>query len=418
MMLRSSLFQFKTSYINDVPRNKCWKALEVLGKTPFWTTRRFSCAVSTHKLVDEGGQKDESKENTRGYRTGDFPDLAHDRTSKQRLRLLLRQHRLRLKHGLRAPQELSPQDVLDLLALSSFRKKCRLFEYLFYKEQKRLRQHRREVNFLPSVKQDKPSFKREFLPHTADRIEDYGLFRNSFLIRIRETTINRYYESRQIPAVLFGQSVVFDLGYDNIMSPRECNKAARDLLEAYGCNRCSCDPFHLHFCNASPNGATARILQDELFAASEHKLLSEITPSSYLDMFPKERLVYLTPDSENTLDVFDYDAVYVIGVLVDKETKEGATHAKATSEGLKTARFPQTFTWHWEKNVSKPLHLTDVFKVLLALKRTNSWKYALKYLNSKVTVLQESSSICVPTTSQCQTQHGCIVSSSSIEATL
>ncbi|XP_065305264.1 tRNA methyltransferase 10 homolog C-like [Dermacentor albipictus] len=403
-MLRSSLFQFNTSRINDVPRNKCWKALEVLAKAPLCTAKRFCCAVSTHKLVGEERQNDESKEITCVYRTGDFPDLAHDRKSKERLRLLLRQHTLRLKHGLRAPQELSPQDVLDLLALSSFRKRCRLFEYLFYKEQKRLRQHRQEVNCLASVTEDIPSFKREFLPHTADRIEDYGLFRNSFLIRIRGSTINRYYESRQIPAILFGQSVVFDLGYDGVMSLRECNKAARDLLEAYGWNRCSGDPFHLHFCNASPNGATARILQDELFAASEHTVLSEITPSSYLDMFPKEKLVYLTPDSENTLDAFDCDAVYVIGALVDKETKEGATRAKATSEGLKTARFPQTFTWHWEKEISKPLHMTDVFKVLLALKRTNSWKYALKYLNSKVTVLQESSSICVPTTPQCQTQ--------------
>lgn len=385
-MLRSSLFQFNTCHISYAPRNKCCKALKLL--VPFWT-RRFCFAVSTLKLADEDGQNDESNENKCVYRTSDFPGLAHDRKTKERLRLLLRQHKLRLRNGLQAPQELSSQDVLDLLAASSFRKRGRMFEYLFYREQKRLRQRRREQGCLASVSDDKPSLKWEFVPHTADRIDDYGLFRNSFFIRIREGTMNRYYESRQIPAVLFGQSVVFDLGYDDVMSPRESNKAARDLLEAFGWNRWSRDPFHLHFCNASPNGNTARILQDELFAACEHKLLSEMTPSSYLDMFPKERLVYLTPDSENTLDVFDHDAIYVIGALVDKETKEGATRAKAASEGLRTARFPQTFTWHWQKEVPKPLHLTDVFKVLLALKRTNCWKYALKFLNSKVAILQE-----------------------------
>lgn len=383
MMLRSSLFRFYTCHSNDMHRDKGWKAL-----VPLWTTRSCS-AVSTHKLADEDARDAQSNENTRVYRNGDFPGLAHDRITKQRLRMLLREHSLRLRDGLRAPQELSTQDVLDLLALSSFRKRGRLLEYLFYRERKRLRQHRREVDCLASVNEEKPSLKKNFLPHTADRIDDYGLFRNSFLIRIREGTINRYYESRQIPAVLFGQSVVFDLGYDGVMSPRECNKAARDLLEAYGWNRWSRDPFHLHFCNASPDGVTARILQDALFAASENKLLSEMTPNSYLDIFPKERLVYLTPDSENTLDVFDHDAIYVIGALVDKELKEGATRAKAASEGLKTARFPQTFAWHWETEVSKPLHLTDVFKILLALKKTNSWKYALTFLNSKVTVLQE-----------------------------
>nr|XP_037280884.1 tRNA methyltransferase 10 homolog C-like [Rhipicephalus microplus] len=385
-MIRSSLFKFNACQTCYVPRNKCWNVLKVL--VPF-CTRKFCCAVSTNKLADKVGQYDESTENDCVYRTSDFFGLAHDRKNKERLRCLLREHKLRLKNGLRAPQELSSQDVVNLLAASSFRKRGRMFEYLFHREQKRLRQQRRELGDVASVSEDKPPLKRDFVSHTADRIDDYGLFRNSFLIRIQESAINRYYESRQVPAVLFGQSVVFDLGYDDAMSPRESNKAARDLLEAFGWNRLSRDPFHLHFCNASPNGATAQIMQKELFAACEHTLLSEITPNSYLDMFPKERLVYLTPDSENTLDTFDYDAVYVIGALVDKETKEGATRAKAASEGLRTARFPQTFTWHWQKGVPKPLHLTDVFKVLLALKRTNCWKYALKFLNSKVTILQE-----------------------------
>uniref|UniRef100_A0A131Z3A1 RNA (guanine-9-)-methyltransferase domain-containing protein 1 n=1 Tax=Rhipicephalus appendiculatus TaxID=34631 RepID=A0A131Z3A1_RHIAP len=386
MMIRSSLFQFNTCQTCYVPRNKCWNALKVL--VPF-STRRFCCAVSTNKLADEDGQNDEWAENDCVYRTSDFPGLAHGRKNKERLRLLLRQHKQRLRDGLRAPQELTSQDVLDLLAAGSFHKRGRMFEYLFHREQKRLRQRRREQGCLASVSEHKAPLSRDLVPHTADRIDDYGLFRNSFFIRIRRTTIKRYYESRLLPAVLFGQSVVFDLGYDDVMSPRECNKAARDLLEAFGWNRFSRDPFHLHFCNASPNGATARILQKELFDACEHTLLSEMTPNSYMDMFPKERLVYLTPDSENTLDTFDYDAVYVIGALVDKETKEGATRAKAASEGLRTARFPQTFTWHWQKEVPKPLHLTDVFKVLLALKSKNCWKYALKFLNSKVTVLEE-----------------------------
>lgn len=380
MELRLRLLQFTAYLSTDTGCSGCWRV-------PFSTCRRYCTAVSSHELAEEHERDDEASKKTGPYRVADFPGLAADKTTKERIRLLLRHHKVRLRNGLPTPLELSSQDVLDLVAKDSFNKRCRLFKYLFHQEQKRLRQQRRETDGLETAEVPKPTMER-LLPHSADRLDEYRLFRNSFLLRIRERTINRFYESRQIPAVLFGQCVVFDLGYDEVMTPRECNKAARDLLSVFGINRWSRDPFQLYFCNASSSGPTTRILQSALFEASEIPLLSELTPSSYLNIFPKEKLVYLTPDSENTLDVFDYDAVYVIGALVDKELKEGATLAKATSEGLKTARFPQTFAWHWQNEVSQPLHLTDVFRVLHTLKRTNNWNSALRFVSRNVTVQQ------------------------------
>ncbi|XP_077502813.1 tRNA methyltransferase 10 homolog C-like [Amblyomma americanum] len=391
MALRLWLLQLTAHHSADRISNRCWKLMAAATEVPFSTCRRYCNVVPAHKLTEEHERYDEANETAHPYRpycVADFPGLAVDKITKERIRLLLRHHKLRLRSGLLAPLELSSQDVLDLLAKDSFNKRCRFFKYLFHQEQKRLRQQRRETDGLVTTEAPKSTLGR-LLPHSADRLDEYRLFRNCFLIRIRECTINRFYESRQIPAVLFGQSIVFDLSYDEVMTPRESNKAARDLLSVFGRNRCSRNPFHLYFCNASPNGLTARILQSALFEPSEIPLLSELTPSSYLDIFPKEKLVYLTPDSENTLDVFDYDAVYVVGALVDKEAKKGATLAKATSEGLKTARFPQTFSWYWQKEVSQPLHLTDVFKILLALKQTNDWNSALRYVNRKVTVQQD-----------------------------
>lgn len=386
MALRLCLFDSRAHQAVGTLCNRCWKMMYATSKVQFRPDRRLCLSVPEHGHPKTDDGNDSSDEGNRTYRVADFPDLELDKTDKERMRLLLRQHKLRLRHGLPAPQELSTQNVLDLLAKDSFNKRCRLFKYLFHKEQKRLREERRVLGGVVSTKAAEPKSKKEFVPHSADRIDEYRLFGNSFLIRIRAEAINRFYESRQIPAILFGQSVVFDLAYDEIMTPRECNKAARDLLLAYGWNRTSRDPFHLHFCNAAPNGVTAGILENALFSASELPLLSELTPHSYLDVFPKEKLVYLTPDSENTLDVFDHDAVYVIGALVDKETKPGVTLSKATSEGLRTARFPQTFAWNWQEEVAQPLHFPDVLKILLDLKRTNSWESALKFVNRVMTV--------------------------------
>lgn len=39
---------------------------------------------------------------------------------------------------------------------------------------------------------------------------------------------------------------------------------------------------------------------------------------SYLDLFPKDQLVYLTPHCREVLDTYDHDAIYIVGGMVDK----------------------------------------------------------------------------------------------------
>ncbi|CAN7992079.1 unnamed protein product [Ixodes hexagonus] len=344
-------------------------------------------SVSTQRKPQSAEpQESEKWKDPRRYSVTDFPDLAADKETKKRLRPLLRQHKLRLRHGLLAPLELTRENLLDLLALPSHNRRCRYFEYLSHKENKRLKQLRREAGVTAPAASEPKQPRPPFVPHTADYTDEYRLFGNCFLIRLQETAMLTFYESRQIPAVMFGQSLVFDLAYDDQMTPRECNKAAVDLRAAYGRNRLNRDPFHLHFCNANPRHRTTQLLRDTLFGLAKHTTLSEVTERSYLELFPKENLVYLTPDGKETMNVFDHDAVYVIGVLVDKDTKEGATFAKAQREGVRTMRFPHTFTLEWEKDKAKALHLTDVIKILLALKRTNDWAHALKYIHPKLNV--------------------------------
>ena len=56
--------------------------------------------------------------------------------------------------------------------------------------------------------------------------------------------------------------------------------------------------------------------------------------NSYFDYFqaqkvPKEKLVYLTADSENIIDDLDPDAVYIIGGIVDRNRHTNLTFNKA-----------------------------------------------------------------------------------------
>lgn len=55
-------------------------------------------------------------------------------------------------------------------------------------------------------------------------------------------------------------------------------------------------------------------MYDPEFPLNVHK-------SSYLDLFPKQNLVYLTPHCREELTTYDHDAIYIIGGIVDKVSK-------------------------------------------------------------------------------------------------
>ena len=59
------------------------------------------------------------------------------------------------------------------------------------------------------------------------------------------------------------------------------------------------------------------ILSEKL-SNDDEVLPVEIREESQTELFPREKLVYLSPDSRNDLTRFDDDDIYVIGGIADK----------------------------------------------------------------------------------------------------
>jgi ribonuclease P protein 1 len=73
-------------------------------------------------------------------------------------------------------------------------------------------------------------------------------------------------------------------------------------------------PSFVYLCNLPNQGR----LQAEFDRRSSlEKMCFEVTESSYLDIFPNEKLIYLSPDSNVEMTSFDHDAVYIIGGIAD-----------------------------------------------------------------------------------------------------
>jgi ribonuclease P protein 1 len=73
-------------------------------------------------------------------------------------------------------------------------------------------------------------------------------------------------------------------------------------------------PSFVYLCNLSQQG---RLKMEFDRRAPLDNMCFEVTESSYLDIFPNEKLIYLSPDSNVEMTSFDHNAIYIIGGIVD-----------------------------------------------------------------------------------------------------
>lgn len=146
----------------------------------------------------------------------------------------------------------------------------------------------------------------------------YGLGANSLFLRLYDTSMNHFSNWKLMRSMIFGQKLIMDCGYEDKMSRSEAKNCAKQLQFAFAANRALDDPFDLVFCNLPSTG----ILHDELYSYIPTMYQKEFpinfTNQSYLDLYDKKSLVYLTPDCNKELNKYDDDDIYIIGAIVDK----------------------------------------------------------------------------------------------------
>lgn len=123
---------------------------------------------------------------------------------------------------------------------------------------------------------------------------------------------------RALQAMMGGQSIVIDCSYEEHMVWRETVNAAKQMTFVFGDNRIHKEPFNIHLCNIDLNGEFMKQLRKNIPSLEEPWFPMNIHTASYLDVFPKDKLVYLTPHCREELTHFNEDAVYIIGCMVDK----------------------------------------------------------------------------------------------------
>ncbi|XP_030046130.1 tRNA methyltransferase 10 homolog C [Microcaecilia unicolor] len=268
--------------------------------------------------------------------------------------------------GKTVPENISNEQLKVLMERStkSYRKKY--LKYLAIKER------------LKKAKKERQMAERKVMLEKPIEIEELSEPWNTFFLQSLKSFYDCMYKWRAAQSMMFGQPLVFDMVYDIYMSHREMVNTISQLLKTEGLNRKSPYPFHIHFCSLQTEGPYHKELLKH-YGEAWDKLLITTTEKAHVDMFPKDKLVYLTSDSPNVMKTYEHDKIYIVGSLVDRSIQTGLSLANAKRLNLSTARLPLEKYLHWSVG-KKNLTLDQMILILLTLKDTGDWKKALEFV--------------------------------------
>ncbi|POM69621.1 tRNA (guanine-N(1)-)-methyltransferase [Phytophthora palmivora] len=179
------------------------------------------------------------------------------------------------------------------------------------------------------------------------------------------------------------QRIAIDLSFDSIMNDKELRSLANQLKLSYGAIKQMPEPFQLLFCN--PSEQLEQSL--ERFGASNWYIQWRRGATSVADHLSPNELVYLSPDSPNVLEKMDPNKIYVIGGIVDKSRKKGATLNAATEAGITAARLP--IQEHYTERLDHILNVNTVVDVLINFRELEDWPRTLDIALPQVNVTLE-----------------------------
>lgn len=281
--------------------------------------------------------------------------------------------------GKLVPEEMTDEEVKLLADLTTKSSKKKYLKYLAVKEgHKKTRKEKQQKKKAEKEASVEQNLGQDVSAEERDN-QKGAEPKNTFLLQFWSRSLDKLLAWRSAQSMVFDQPLVFDMSYESNMSRREMENTVSQLMEVEGWNRRAAEPFHLHYCNLQPDGAYKQELLKRYGAEAWNNLLITATDRQHVDVFPREKLVYLTADSPNVLRTFDHSKVYIIGALVDRSIQSGLSLSNAKRLKLTTARLPLDEFLHWEIG-AKNLTLDQMIRIMITLKESGKWEEALKFV--------------------------------------
>ena len=216
------------------------------------------------------------------------------------------------------------------------------YDWVCVMEKETASARRRLYNFIAKTNYKKEAEYRKKKEKQRERSEERKPLENN-----TENLVNRSYihtihkkdknvrKNRGCQSLLFGRPLVIDLALHK-QSRREATSLIQQLQSCYNLNVNHLEPFHLHLTGIPEHGNVANLIESCL---SPKYYFMDFHKQDICDIFPPERLVYLTPHSKTRLR-YNNDDIYIIGGLVDLHDTKPYSFAKAKELGIRSACLP------------------------------------------------------------------------------
>lgn len=186
-----------------------------------------------------------------------------------------------------------------------------------------------------------------------------------------------WWDKEKLPKIAKSFQVCIDCSFESLMTTKEIGSLSSQIRYCYSHNRHNPHPCALTV--TSLEGETLTNMQNVAGFDEWTTRAFSSSDKSVVEVF-QDRLqdvVYLTSDSENTIDHLDNSKIYVIGGIVDRNRLKRAAFNRAEEWGLQTAKLP--IAEHLAKmKTTKVLTCNHVFEILLKYRMFgNSWERAL-----------------------------------------
>jgi len=170
----------------------------------------------------------------------------------------------------------------------------------------------------------------------------------------------------------FFSKVVVDLSFDSLMTLKEIRSLSNQIVYCYASNMKALYPVDLYLTSLGGN------VEKHLLSQNGFKNWKQIHRDQrhFIDLFPKEDLVYLSSESEQLLESIDPTKVYIIGGIVDHNRLKGITHQRAEQFGIATIRLP--IDKYIKMKTRKVLTVNQVFEIILQFLECKDWAVALE----------------------------------------
>lgn len=162
--------------------------------------------------------------------------------------------------------------------------------------------------------------------------------------------------------------ICVDMSFTDLMIDKDLHKCIKQLSRCYSANRRFENPVQLYI--TSFTGKSKEVMEKHDGWQNWDVYYHE---KSYLELeeYPRDKIVYLTAESDNVLTQPENDKLYVIGGLVDHNSKKGLCHQLAEKEGVQHARLP--LGEYVEMNRRKVLSILHVFEIVGGVAQNKPW---------------------------------------------